>query len=63
MSKTELDIKLNEHLINAAREIQLHCKGTKDCEDCIFVNKTYDGYIRCRINDIPVSWEVEHEQL
>ena len=55
--KTELDVKLDEHLINAAREIQQRCEVTKSCEECIF-RYDKDGYLRCRINDIPVSWEV-----
>lgn len=36
MNKTELDIKLDEHLINAAREIKMHCRKRIACKGCIF---------------------------
>lgn len=61
--KTELDIKLNEHLINAAREIQLHCRGTMRCMDCIFGKTDETGYTCCRIGEdkLPDRWEVDNE--
>lgn len=63
MSKTELDIKLDEHLINAAREIKLHCKGTMHCADCIFFNKHVNGHVICGISNVPTSWEVDSDKL
>ena len=61
--KTELDIKLNEHLINAAREIKSHCKGMKYCVDCIFCRTTSTDYVFCRLNDDPCTWEVDSDEL
>ena len=61
--KTELDIKLNEHLINAARELHSHCVGTMNCGDCIFCIMNGKGYQRCRLHNDPCIWEVDHEQL
>lgn len=61
MSKTELDIKLNEHLINAAREIKSHCSNTPNCEECIFLIKS--GYSKCRLDQAPCNWEVDSDKL
>ena len=57
MSKTKLDIKLDEYLINAAREIKWHCQG-RFCDNCIFLKNDV-----CVFGDVPYNWEVDNDKL
>ena len=57
-------------VIGKALDIQHYCDTRVNCDECVFITESPNGYMRCILDDEPDSWklnevrndEVEDEQ-